>query len=90
MPLSLEMGNGVSGIIITGPNTGGKTVAMKTEALNCIMAQCGLHVTCNEANISMNSSILCDIGDGQNLSENLSTFSAHITNVLEILEKVDI
>lgn len=89
MPLSLEMGNGVSGIVITGPNTGGKTVAMKTVALNCIMAQCGLHVTCNEANICMNSSILCDIGDGQNLSENLSTFSAHITNVLEILEKVD-
>lgn len=89
VPLSLEMGNGVSGIVITGPNTGGKTVAMKTAALNCIMAQCGLHVTCNEANICMNSSILCDIGDGQNLSENLSTFSAHITNVLEILEKVD-
>ncbi len=89
VPLSLEMGNGVSGIVITGPNTGGKTVAMKTVALNCIMAQCGLHVTCNEANICMNSSILCDIGDGQNLSENLSTFSAHITNVLEILEKVD-
>ncbi len=89
VPLSFEMGNGVSGIVITGPNTGGKTVAMKTVALNCIMAQCGLHVTCNEANICMNSSILCDIGDGQNLSENLSTFSAHITNVLEILEKVD-
>lgn len=89
VPLSFEMGNGVSGIVITGPNTGGKTVAMKTVALNCIMAQCGLHVTCNEANVCMNSSILCDIGDGQNLSENLSTFSAHITNVLEILEKVD-
>ncbi len=89
VPLSLEMGNGISGIVITGPNTGGKTVAMKTVALNCIMAQCGLHVTCKEADICMNSNILCDIGDGQNLSENLSTFSAHITNVLEILDKMD-
>lgn len=89
VPLSIEMGNGISGIVITGPNTGGKTVAMKTVALNCIMAQCGLHVICREADICMNSNILCDIGDGQNLSENLSTFSAHITNVLEILEKID-
>ena len=89
VPLSLEMGNGVFGIVITGPNTGGKTVAMKTAALNCIMAQCGLHVTCREADICMNSNFLCDIGDGQNLSENLSTFSAHIINVLQILEKAD-
>lgn len=89
VPLSLEIGNKIFGIVITGPNTGGKTVAMKTAALNCIMAQCGLHVTCKEADICMNSHFLCDIGDGQNLSENLSTFSAHIINVLEILKKVD-
>ena len=60
-------------------------MAMKTVMLNCVMAQCGLHVTCRQADICMNSSYLCDIGDGQNLSENLSTFSAHITNVLEVL-----
>ena len=75
--------------MITGPNTGGKTVAIKTVALNCMMAQCGLHVAAEEAGICMNSNFLCDIGDGQNLSENLSTFSAHITNVLDILRKVN-
>lgn len=89
VPLQFEIGDGVSGIVITGPNTGGKTVAIKTVALNCMMAQCGLHVTCREANICMNSNYLCDIGDGQNLSENLSTFSAHIMRVLDILSKVN-
>lgn len=77
------------GVVITGPNTGGKTVAIKTVAVNCMMAQCGLHVCCEQADICMNSNYLCDIGDGQNLSENLSTFSAHITNVLDILKKVN-
>lgn len=89
VPLQFEIGDGVTGIVITGPNTGGKTVAIKTVALNCMMAQCGLHVTCKEANICMNSNYLCDIGDGQNLSENLSTFSAHITRVLDILKNVN-
>lgn len=79
----------IRGVVITGPNTGGKTVAIKTVMLNSLMAQCGLHVTCKEADICMNSNYLCDIGDGQNLSENLSTFSAHIKNVLEILKQVN-
>lgn len=86
VPLQFSVGDGVCGIVITGPNTGGKTVALKTVALNCMMAQCGLHVTCGEADICMNSNYLCDIGDGQNLSENLSTFSAHVKNVLSIIE----
>lgn len=85
VPLQFEVGETIRGVVITGPNTGGKTVAIKTVMLNCVMAQCGLHVTCRQADICMNSSYLCDIGDGQNLSENLSTFSAHIANVLEIL-----
>lgn len=89
VPLNFEIGNEVQGIIITGPNTGGKTVAIKTVGINCFMAQCGLHVSCEEADICMNNQILCDIGDGQNLSENLSTFSAHITNVLDILKRAD-
>lgn len=89
VPLQFEIGNGVNGIVITGPNTGGKTVSIKTVALNCMMAQCGLHVTCEEADICMNGMFLCDIGDGQNLTENLSTFSAHIKNVLEIIEHVN-
>lgn len=90
VPLQFEVGNdGIRGIVITGPNTGGKTVAIKTVMLNCIMAQCGLHVTCKQADICMNSMYLCDIGDGQNLSENLSTFSAHIMNVLEVLREAN-
>lgn len=89
VPLQFSIGTGVSGIVITGPNTGGKTVAIKTVMLNCMMAQCGLHVTCENADICMNSSYLCDIGDGQNLEENLSTFSSHIKNVLEVLQNAD-
>lgn len=88
VPQDFKIGEAYHGVVITGPNTGGKTVAIKTVALNCMMAQCGLHVCCEEADICMNSNFLCDIGDGQNLSENLSTFSAHITNVLEILKQV--
>ena len=88
VPLQFSVGEGVNGVVITGPNTGGKTVAIKTVALSCLMAQCGLHVACEEAQVCMNRNILCDIGDGQNLSENLSTFSAHIVNVLDILKRV--
>lgn len=91
VPLQFEIGGetGFNGVVITGPNTGGKTVSIKTVALNCLMAQCGLHVTCEEAEVCMNSRYLCDIGDNQDLSENLSTFSAHIGNVLQILQEVD-
>ena len=89
VPLQFEIGDDVRGIVITGPNTGGKTVAIKTVMLNCIMAQCGLHVTCRQADICMNSSYLCDIGDGQDIAENLSTFSSHIANVLRILSIAD-
>ena len=89
VPLQFEIGGQVQGIVITGPNTGGKTVAIKTVMLIAFMAQCGLHVTCEEADVCMNSSYLCDIGDGQNLAENLSTFSAHIKNVLDILKGIN-
>lgn len=89
VPLDFEIGRGVRGIIITGPNTGGKTVAMKTVGLLSLMACSGLHVPCEEADIAMNSQVLCDIGDGQNISDNLSTFSAHISQVNEILRTVN-
>lgn len=89
VPLQFQVENGVSGVIITGPNTGGKTVAIKTVALNCLMAQTGLHVTCSDADICMNSSYLCDIGDGQDMTENLSTFSAHIKNALHIIREAN-
>ena len=67
---------------------GRETVAIKTVALACLMAQCGLHVTCGKASLCMRSNYLCDIGDGQSLSENLSTFSAHIVNVLDIQKNI--
>jgi dsDNA-specific endonuclease/ATPase MutS2 len=89
VPLQFEIDDGIRGVTITGPNTGGKTIAIKTVMLNCIMGQCGLHVTCKQADICMNNTYLCDIGDGQNLSENLSTFSAHITNVLAVLKEAN-
>jgi len=89
IPLDFEMKSGINGLVITGPNTGGKTVAIKTVGLFSIMAQCGLHIPCGAANICMNSQVLCDIGDGQNITENLSTFSSHIINALDIIKKVN-
>lgn len=89
VPLNFHIGDGINGIVITGPNTGGKTVAIKTVALCCLMAQCGLHVAAKKACVCLNNAVLCDIGDGQDMSQNLSTFSSHIVSVLEILKKAD-
>lgn len=86
VPLDLEMSNPDCGIAVTGPNTGGKTVTLKTVGLMCMMAQSGLHIPCNEGTvIPMTDAILCDIGDSQSISQNLSTFSGHMTNVIRIL-----
>ena len=89
VPLNIEFGGSIKGVIITRPNTGGKTVAMKTVGLLSVMAQCGLHVPCEEADLAMNAGFFCDIGDGQSISENLSTFSAHMKNVIRILEQTE-
>ena len=89
VPLNFTLGNGINGIVITGPNTGGKTVALKTVGLLQLMAQSGLHVPCEKAELCMNNIVLCDIGDGQSITENLSTFSSHITNVIHILNHSD-
>ena len=96
VPLDFELGsnstpepkNMKKGMIITGPNTGGKTVTIKTVGLFCLMACSGLHIPCTEADICMVNQVLCDIGDGQNISDNLSTFSSHISNIITILKKV--
>lgn len=88
VPLDFEIGNGINGVVITGPNTGGKTVALKTAGLLSIMAQSGLHVPAEAGSeFCMNNMVLCDIGDGQSITENLSTFSSHINNIIDILDK---
>ena len=89
VPLDFELGGQTTGIIITGPNTGGKTVAIKTVGLFSTMTQCGLHVPAHEAIFCMHNIVLCDIGDGQSITENLSTFSSHMTNIIEILRVAD-
>jgi len=87
IPLDFEMDAHTNGVIITGPNTGGKTVAVKTVGLLSLMAQCGLHIPCAEGSyIAMQDNYWCDIGDSQNISQNLSTFSGHMTNIINILE----
>ncbi len=89
VPLNFSIGEEYNGIIITGPNTGGKTVSLKTVGLLSLMAQSGLHIPAEIGSVfSMNANVLCDIGDGQSITENLSTFSAHIKNIIKILENV--
>lgn len=90
VPLDLTLGKPEKGMIITGPNTGGKTVTMKTAGLFVQMACSGLFVPCRKADICMCSQVLTDVGDGQNITDNLSTFSAHITNIINILNTVNV
>lgn len=86
VPLDFTMDEDTAGVAITGPNTGGKTVAVKTVGLLCMMAQCGLHIPCGEGTaIGMRDRVLCDIGDSQSIEQNLSTFSGHMRNVIRIL-----
>ena len=90
VPLDFELGGGTRGVVITGPNTGGKTVALKTVGLLSLMAQSGLHVpAASESSFCMHNMILCDIGDGQSITENLSTFSSHMKNVIGILREIN-
>lgn len=89
VPLNFSIGEGVTGIVITGPNTGGKTVALKTVGLLSMMVQSGLHVpVMEESSFCMNNCILCDMGDGQSIEQNLSTFSSHIIRIIDILKNI--
>ena len=90
IPVSLAFGGKDRFLLISGPNTGGKTVTLKMCGLFCMMACCGLFLPAAEGTeVSVFASIFCDIGDAQSIEENLSTFSSHISNIIGILARAD-
>ncbi|MBO5239937.1 MAG: endonuclease MutS2 [Clostridia bacterium] len=89
VPVSLALGKEYRFLLISGPNTGGKTVTLKMVGLFCMMAMCGLFVPAKRAVLSTFDEIYCDVGDSQSIEESLSTFSSHITNIIYIVNNAN-
>ena len=89
VPVSISLGKTFDILVVTGPNTGGKTVSLKSVGLFVLMAGCGLFLPCEEeSDISLFDEIYCDIGDEQSIEQSLSTFSGHMTNIADILKNI--